>query len=242
MSIILQKWNALINAVINPFTASNLSFSHEMIKSFISESESEKERVRNLLIEGVIDRQKIMDKQQFVQVVQAMLIRLLDKLHTYQQVKRLDNRLLDLYTTISEHLEEVLNFIEDFFSSYFDRNEKVPTPYLLISLIELCRQLQQLQERLEINNVIDNELTNILINNFKAFCSIKSSGPTYNKFIYQKDLISELLTDNVLKSESFIREVLFYFNFNDDNYVAYLFGKLKALTESFVNNKEKIED
>lgn len=240
MPIILQKWNTLINITLNPLSASSMSITDETIKSFIAQSESERENVKNLLIEGVIDRQKIMDKQQFVQVIQAMLIRLLNKLHTYKQVKQLDNKLQHLFNTISEHLEEVLNFIEDFFSSYFDRNEKVPAPYLLISISELCRQLQKLQERIEVNEAIDRELTVILINNFNPFCSIKSSGPTYNELSYQKDLMNDLLTGNVLTSQGSIREVLFYFNFNDDDFIAYLFGKLKALTESSLNNKEKI--
>ncbi|HEX8357208.1 MAG TPA: hypothetical protein VF610_07355 [Segetibacter sp.] len=240
MPIILEKWEVLINTSLNPLNASKLSSSCEAIKGLVAESELEREKVRNLLIEGVIDRQKIMDKQQYVQVVQAMLIRLLDKLHFYKETKGLETSLVYLYNAVSQHLEEVLNFIEDFFSNYFDRNEKVPTPYLLISIEELCKQLEQLQALLEVNEAIDRELTDILVQNFKAFCSIKSSGPTYNELLYQKDLMSELLSDNVLASESSISEVLFYFNFNEDDYVAYLFNKLKAVTETYNSNKEKI--
>ena len=35
-------------------------------------------------------------------------------------------------------------------------------------------------------------------------------------------------------------EVLFYFNFNDHDYIAYLYEKLKSLTESLPTKKEKI--
>jgi hypothetical protein len=240
MPIILQKWDMLINTTLNPLNASKEPVSSETVKRFIAESELERENVRNLLIEAVIDRQKIMDKQQYVQIVQAMLIRLLDKLHSYKQVKGLDGKLTCLYNCVSQHLEDILNFIEDFFGNYFDRNEKVPAPYLLISIEQLCEQLQQLQKNLQINGGLDRELSEILVNNFKRFCSIKSTGPTYNELLYQKDLMNELLSDNVLQSESSVREVLFYFNFNNDDFVAYLFNKLKALTEDFASNKEKI--
>jgi hypothetical protein len=240
MPIILQKWDTLINITLNPLNASVRSISDETIESFIAQSELERVNVRNLLIEGVIDRQKIMDKQQYVQIIQAMLIRLLDKLHTYKQLKGLSDKLICLYITVSQHVEDVLNFIEDFFGNYFDRNEKVPAPYLLVSIEELCEQLQHLQENLKLNLKIDRELGEILVSNFKVFCSLKSTGPTYNELLYKKDLINELLSDNVLKSESSIREVLFYFNFNDDDFVAYLFDKFKALTEGFGSSQEKI--
>ncbi len=240
MSVILHKWNTLINTTLNPLSAPVQQLSDESIKSIITALELESENVRNLLIEGVIDRKKIMDKQNFVQITQAMLIRLLNKLHFYKQMEGLDNKRMHLFNTISQHLEDVLNFIEDFFRNYFDRNEKVPTPYLLTSIEELCAQLDQLQEIMKLNEKIDDELTKILVNNFNTLCSLKSFGPSYNELIYQKDLMNELLLDKVLESESSIREVLFYFNFNHDAYVAYLFGKFKSLTESFQSNKDEI--
>lgn len=239
MSIILKKWDTLINTTLNPISESCRLINDESIKNLIAESEFERENVRNLLIEGVIDRQKIMDKQQYVQVTQAMLIRLLDRVHSYKQNSGLGNKLLGLYNAVSQHLEHVLDFIEDFFGNYFDRNEKVPAPYLHISVEELCNHLQHLQKLME-SNEVDRELTKILVSNFKNFCSIKSTGPTYNELLYQKDLMGELLSDNVLQSEKAIREVLFYFNFNDDDFVAYLFERLKILSESYGSNKEKI--
>lgn len=240
MPIILQKWNTLINTTLNPLHTSTAQLSGEAIERFIAESESERENVRNLLIEGVIDRRKIMDKQQYVQIIQTMLIRLLDKLYSYKQNKGLENNLLRLYNAVSQNLEDTLSFIEDFFGNYFDRNEKVPTAYLLVSLEELCSQQQQLQSGLEVNKEIDGELASILVTTFDTFCSLHSSTPTYNELLYQKDLMNELLSDKVLETESSITEVLFYFNFNNDDFVAYLFHKLKVVTEGLGSNKEKI--
>ncbi len=117
MPIIIQKWDTLINTTLNPLSASLKSISDQTLESFVAESELEKENVRNVLIEGVIDRQKIMDKQQYVQIIQAMLIRMLDKLHLYKQTQGLDNKLFRLYDTLTLHIEEVLHFIEDFFGN-----------------------------------------------------------------------------------------------------------------------------
>lgn len=180
------------------------------------------------------------DKQLYVQVNQAMLIRLLNKLYNYKQEMDLSESVIFLYNSISQHLESTLNFIEDFFGNYFDRNEKVPHGYRMISVKEICRQLELLQDALKGNQAIECNLKNILVNNFNKFCLNQKAVLTYNEVVYQKDLMNELLTDDALASEMSIREVLFYFNFNDDDYVAYLYEKLKSISELLNTKKERI--
>ena len=64
--------------------------------------------------------------------------------------------------------------------------------------------------------------------------------PSYTQLAYQKHLINELLTDGAITSELSIREVLFYFNFNNDDYVAYLYNNLNTVSETQLPKKEKI--
>jgi hypothetical protein len=239
MPVILEKWNNLINNTINPYGQLPILINEEVVKNLIIQSEVERDAIKNLLIEDVVNRQKIIDKQEYVQIIQGMLIRLLDRLHLYQQNENLESLYLFLYNSLSQHLQNVLDFIEDFFSKYFDRNEKIPASYLLISITDLRKQLHQLEQGLILNN-INNELADILINNYRTFCSIKATAPTYNQLLYQKDLISELLSDNVLTSEKSITDVLFYLNFNQHNFVAYLFDSLKNIAEDYESNNEKI--
>ncbi len=239
MPFILNTWNILINKV-NPSNSDLYSLTDESIRDLINRSEEEEEKVRTVLIEGIIDKPNIRDKQQFVQVNQGLLIRLLDKIHSYKQANKLNDKILQLYDSISEHLEHTLDFIEDFFSNYFDRNEKVPAAYLLISIEELCRQLDILRQGLLVNKAIEAELRKVLINNFNKFCLRKKRGATYYELLYQKELMNELLSESALESETSVRETLFYLNFNDDNYVAYLYNNLKKLTESFPGKIQKI--
>ena len=170
MPILLNNWNFLINSILNPAYTELYSLTKESIRELIEQSEAEQEKTRNLLIEGIIDRQKVRDKQQFVQINQAILIRLLNKLHSYKQSPKVNDNILFLYNTISQHLEHTLDFIEDFFSDYFDRNEKVPATYLIISIEELCKQLEHLKKLLQSSKSISPELTTILVNNFNRFC------------------------------------------------------------------------
>ena len=240
MPVIINKWDELITDTLSPTNIILSSLNDEVVRGFIFQSEAEKEKAKSLLINGIINRPKIRDKQQYVQVNQALLIRLLDKLYTYKQFPELDDKILRLYNTISGHLEAILNFIEDFFSNYFDRNERAPMPYFSASIDELCRKLELLKGALEANADIDRRLGTILNRNFENFCLGGKTSATYNELYYQRNLMNELLTDATLTTEIFIREVLFFFNFNDDDYVAYLYQNFTALTEHLATRREKI--
>ena len=239
MPMILSKWEKLI-ATLDPLNQNLKSLPEKCIQNLINQSQEEQENVRDFLIEGIIERPNVPDKQHYVQVNQAMLIRLIDKIYSYQQSQAISSNVSNAYKSISLHLESALSFIEDFFSNYFDRNTKVPAPYLSISVEELCKHSETLQKSLQSNTNIDCELKNIIINNFKRFCIQKMRGATYNELIYQKDLMKELLTSKALESEISIRVVLFYFNFNDREYVAYFYSRLNAIAEPLSTKTEKI--
>lgn len=239
MALVLNKWENLIYVTINPYQVKVNSLSDEFIQSLIEQSDKEQEEVRNAMIEWLVDKPKVRDKQQFVQLNQAILIRLLDKLYLYKQEEH-TKQIANLYEAISRHLESTLSFIEDFFGNYFDKNERVPAGYLKISLEELCNKLEQLTQTVIPNSSFGQNLSNIIIENFNKFCYQHSQNVTYNELIYQKELMDELLTDETLKSEQSVKEVLFYFNFNDADYISYLYKRLSALIDSSDVKQEKI--
>ncbi len=240
MSFELENWNIFINTTLHPANGNLLSLPDESLQSLIKQSKDEEDRVRTLFLEGILERPKVRNKQQYVKLSQAMLIRMLDRVYYYQHKQNLNNKILELYEAVRHHLENMLDFIEDFFGNYFDRNEKVPTAYLLISIKELCRQLKLLKKAVQPSTGAVHEVGNILIDNFNSFCSENITCATYNELIYQKELMNQLLTDDTFASENSIKEVLFYFNYNDDDYIAYLSEKLNSLVKSLNNKKEKI--
>lgn len=241
MPYTLQNWNTLISNTLHPSNIELFSHNEESIKIFADQSREELERVRTLLIESVLDRSKIKDKQHYVKLNQGMLIRLLDKLYAYRQKQGINDKVLHLYDVIIKHLESTLDFIEDFFSNYFDRNEKVPIGYLTVSIGELSKQLEILKKKALASDPSVQSLVNILASHFNSFCNKRKTSATYNDLMYQKDLMHELLKRNVLGSESSIEDILFYFNYNDDSYVAYLYKKLTAVINNLPGKKDKIE-
>ena len=118
-SNILAKYVSLVLGKLNPLNNEIFLLSDECIQLLIDESEIELEKAKALLIEGMLDKPKIRDKQQFVEVTQAFLVNLLNKLYNYRQNKRVDDKIRWLYTSVSSHLQNTLEFIAEFFRNSF---------------------------------------------------------------------------------------------------------------------------
>jgi len=241
MSYILQNWNILITSTLHPTNLDLFSCTDESIQNRITQSKEEQDKVRTLFLEGILERPKVKDRQQYVKLNQVILIRLLDQLFSYRQSENLNDKIIYLYDIISSHLENSLNFIEDFFGNYCNRDEKVPITYFINSAKELGRQVELLKKAIPSPEVNVSALVNILVNNFNKFCSQPKGSPTYNELMYQGDLMNQLQKDESLASENSIKKILFYFNYNNDDFIAYLQGKLNTLVECLPNNIEKIE-
>jgi len=240
MRIILQNWVYLVNVKLNPAGEHLSSFTDETIQILKLQSGVEQEKVQKSFITGMLRRTKLKDKKQWIQFNQVMLTSLIDKINDYYQSKEDQSGLLGLYHAIHSHLENTLNFLKDFFRNYFDYNEKLPSCWLTISLQELSIQMDLLQETVQPYKPYIHALADILVNNFTFFLQEKKNGATYNELFYQRDLIHQLLTHKTIASEDSINEVLFYFNYNDHDYITYLKEKLDDLTESLETTRGKI--
>lgn len=184
---ILSLWHTIVTRKLNPLNSQLLLFADDNIQYLIDESESEKERVQSQLIAGVIDRPKIRDKQEYIQINQALLIRLLDKMYSYQQNKILSEKTLYLYKSLSQHLQQTLDFIEDFFGNYFDLNEKVPDAYLNICKDDITQQLKKINSIFAGNDTIDKDLSTIIAQHFYEFVINITKPVTYRSLAYKKD-------------------------------------------------------
>lgn len=240
VSTIMNLWSAIVIGKVNPVNKQLLLFADDHIQSLIDESEAEMERVQSLLIEGMINKSNTRDKQEYIQINQALLIRLLDIVYSYEQNKTLSKKTLLLYNSISRHLQNTLDFIEDFFGNFFDRNEKVPDSYLRICKDTIKKQLEKISPILEENNTVDKPLADIIIRYINEFLNNNSRTITYINLNYQKEFLNELLSNGALESTQAIRQMLYYLNFNDGNFVTYEYNRLKQLTDQESTKKEKL--
>jgi hypothetical protein len=239
-SLILDKWNTIINGKLNPLNDINDLLDADAIQLVINESEEDQQTIRSMLIEDLIEKPNVIDKEQYVKVNQTLLIRILDSLFTHSQVRPSNENMLLLYNTISQHLQGTLDFVEDFFNNYFDHNEKVPQPYLAVAKENIKKQVKQLKLMVSKQENTDCFLTNILLDSIQYLFTGESKVITYRLLSYQKILLNELLSQKVLQSTHGIKQALYYLNYNEDNFIAYEYEWLKELTKELLTHQEKI--
>lgn len=239
-SIILDKWNTAIHGRLNPQNANNGLLSIEDLQFVMNESEEDHQTIRSMLLEDLIEKPNVIDKERYIKVNQTLLIRVLDSLFAYSQTWPLDEHILLLYNTINQHLQNTLNFIEEFFGNYFDCNEKVPEPYIKIARKHIKKQEKQLKQIILKGDKIDTRLCSLVLENIQHFRIDESVVFTYRRLSYHKLLLNELLSSKVMQTSQSLMEALYYLNYNDDNFVNYEYEWLKELTAELPTNMHKI--
>jgi hypothetical protein len=239
-SMILDKWNTIINGRLNPLNTNDDLSDAEAVQLVINESEEDQQTIRSMLIEDLIEKPNVVDKEQYVKINQTLLIRILDKLFVYSQTKPLNENILLLYNTISQHLQSTLDFVEDFFNSYFDHNGKVPEPYISNAKENIKKQVKQLKHIVSKQESTDSFLTYLVLDSIQHLLGSESIVITYSRLSYHKMLINELLSQKVMQSTQSIKEALYYINYNEDNFVTYEYEWLKELTKELPSNQKKI--
>jgi hypothetical protein len=239
-SLILDKWNTMINGKLNPRNIINDLLDAEAVQLVINESEEDQQTIRSMLIEDLIEKPHVIDKEQYVKVNQTLLIRILDNLFTYSQARPSNENMLLLYNAISQDMQSTLEFVEEFFNNYFDHNEKVPEPYLAAAKENMKKQVKQLKLIGSKQENTDGFLTNILLDSIQHLFAGESIVITYRLLSYHKMLLNELLSQKVMQSTQSIKQALYYLNYNEENFVAYEYERLEELTKALLTHQEKI--
>jgi hypothetical protein len=239
-SMILDKWNSIISGRLSPLNTNDDLLAAKAVQLVINESEDDQQTIRSMLIEDLIEKPNVMDKEQYVKVNQTLLIRILDKLFAYSQTKPLNENILLLYNSISQHLQSTLDFIEDFFSNYFDRNEKVPEPYISLAKENIKKQVKHLKHIVSKQEGPDTILTSLVLDSIQHLLIDESTVIIYSRLSYHKMLLNELLSQKVMQSTKSLVEVLYFLNYNEDNFIMYEYDWLKQFIDNLPCNKEKI--
>ncbi len=238
MTTFLKKWTIFINETLCPYHEALGRLSGEEINAIVHESSVEVENVRNLLVDYLVNNPSISDKQEFVKVNQALLIRLLDKLYSCRK-DNVPEKVLNLYKALGSHLQTSLDFIEDFFGSYFDKNEKVPVPYLEITRAEIAKGLKKLTFVIN-SGCVEPVLAKAILQPIKLFSTGKVEKPiSYANLSYHRLLLDELIAQKPVSTQT-IRKTLYQLNFNELAFVDFESQRLHVLIESAQTKAEKI--
>ncbi len=239
MDFVLDNWDTLVHKTLDPENGIATSLDRETVCGIICQSANEQQVVRNRLITLVVNEGKTVDKRQLIHIIQTMLIRMADKLYHYQKCQKLSDEVKCICNKVNQHLLSTLEYIEDFFSYYFNRDEKVPIAYLFHFREQTKIQLELLKERMK-KAKVPSTLGNLVVNHFLNTTDSNETAVSYNEILSQKEFMNTLLSEGHLRSEESITETLFYLNFNSRHYVSYITDKLRRTLDGLSHAEEKI--
>jgi hypothetical protein len=219
----LCKWYSLFNNESNFKKANDWIFPEFPKEDLISSLQSDIELVPSVLMNEFISNSLIQDKQQYIRLVQALLINLSDCLFQKQ----------DEYISVCNQIENTLQFIQSFFYQQFDVDSRV-TKYCLQHFLG-CSKLKLEYWKIKLNH-------SALLETLDECLADKSISPeyiiTYRKISYLKYLLQEIESAATVISESYMRELFIYKNFNSACFISYEIELIQAEMEKLKTDQE----
>ncbi len=217
---------------------------------------SEIESIRQSLIRQVFAILKVKEIERFIQHYQGALTHLLDRMYL-EEGRQIATQVIrrDCFEGFYQSILGLLSFIEERFSKYFDRREKVPEVYYALVKRELEEKWADFMMRFADSG--EPELIDLLKRLFPKFLHSDHKGSvSYEEVIYRKMVLSELAdlkkadggttgprleinqnTDGFTSLE----QVLIYVNFNDKELVQYIVDRIGVLIDMADDLKDKMD-
>lgn len=237
----LEILDDLVCERLNPATTPDPVDLGGVKNSWIEEAAKECKHIRTCLLTKSVDIQKEEGLLLLVQQYQAVIIRLLDKIFSYN-IMYPDAPLKDVYGAILQHLKELLLFIEYQYPKYFNKEEKVPDFLMMEYQAKLKKELKTLDHSLFAK--IDSRLRQIICNHLQKFHRRNSQVfITYKTIAYIQELTSELrdLPATSPNATDLLMDLLIQMNFNTAELLNYYVDQLQVSLAACKTNAQKIE-
>lgn len=196
------------------------------------------DNLQRLILDEMTGRYHAKDKEEFIRMVQLMLTKLLDKVslvYSCSSVSINDNQ----SGLLTQELLKALHFIQEYFGTYFDKNERVPDVLISFYKKEINSLSETLRLKLTQSDLVDPLLTETLVNHFSGSFESSNIQVSYRLHFYEKELLREL-SKEVNPANDNIRKLLYYYNFNSSAFVIYEFERLVNLLSAITSKSEKI--
>lgn len=216
-ALILHTFNSKGN--IKMLTDSDLSFISENVLI-------ESRKVELQLKKEFFSLRKKREMRLLVRKYHSALVFLLDAIFENQRDDLYKSHLhADIIDKIMNCLNELLSFVENFYSNYLNLDERVPTTYLIVCRKELSLKLDKLRNK-DLNEIWDNKVLEIIFETLsKKIQSNVGNKITYRQIFYLKDLLNKLNvfsnSGNVKHLNSGLNQLLIAQNFNCSEYINY---------------------
>lgn len=235
---ILHQWNLSLADGFADADSNSVMPDNSVFIKLLNKWGNIAENLQRLILDEMIDRHHAKDKEEFIRMVQLMLTKLLDKVslvYSCPSVSINDNQ----PGLLTQELLKALHFIQEYFGTYFDKNERVPDVLISFYKKEINSLSEALRQKLTLSDQVEPVLTETLISHFSGSFENSNMPVSYRLHFYEKELLREL-SKEVNPSNDNIRKLLYYYNFNSSAFVIYEFDRLVNLLTSHVLKSEKI--
>lgn len=218
--------DSTITHTLNPEKADIFSITSAEVDAFMVRIQEENTQMQSLIKNQVFATNDQSQLELLIRQYHSSLTLLLDcalKNEKHDAFK--SDKLKALNKELLSCLNELLCFVERWFSVHLSLEERVPAIYLCISKRELRKKMNKIRPRLiEFSN--GNDLFLMLIERLDNFTDLKKqhNQVTFRDVLYQKELIRllEMLDTkpcNGMLEYSALDELLIYLNFNSKEYI-----------------------
>ncbi|MBC6489621.1 hypothetical protein ACFSQD_04765 [Flavihumibacter stibioxidans] len=235
---ILHQWNLSLADGFADADNSSVIPDNSVFVELLNKWSNTAENLQRLILDEMIGRHYAKDKEEFIRMVQLMLTKLLDKVSLVCSCSSIsiNDKQPGLLT---QELLKALHFIQEYFGTYFDKNERVPDALISFYKKEINTLSESLRIKLNSTGLMEQLLTETLHNHFVSSFENQNQPVTYRLHFYEKELLREL-SKEVNPATDSIRKLLYYYNFNSSAFVIYEFDRLVNLLSAITTKSEKI--
>ncbi len=235
---LLQEWSNSLSRILELEETFAEKPAAINLSALLAQHGNLSENIQRLILDEMIGRSGTRDKEQFIRMVQLMVTRLLDNVSSatekYPSLPEKESLL-----TFTQVLLNTIHFIQEFFGNYFDKNERIPAFLINIYKHEIARLGENFIDSINHSSGINPSLILMLNNHFSEAEWMNRKHYSYKTFFYEKDLLAQLLKEKN-PTDTSLKNLLYYFNFNCSSFVIYEFDRLVELVTEFQSKADKI--
>lgn len=245
MEYTLGPLDQLVTDTINA-TGGSYTISKTDAARILHEALQETAKIKALLVQEVFSFSKEKEIEVYIQHYQVALTHLLDRLYLQQQQEKIvQQAAISFYQNLYQYILSLLSFIEERFSKYFDKSEKVPEIYLALARQELQQRLVPIGEMLEFSGE-DAVMAAKVNQKLKDFLDPGADNSiTYRGIMFYKDLFRELgdiySWTKGAGTYSGLEQLLIYLNYNDKEFINDMVNRVNAKLQVLDDLNDKID-
>jgi len=245
----LELLEDMITVTLNPKNILLVQPTALEIAEYEQLAQTEKVRIRKRMKSIISKPLKEKYKVKYVHRNQQDIIALKNILLDYLMhidIKQLEKQacgvlIIQLYKLLFHSLKELLNYIKQYFSSYFNLDEKVPKSYFLRSTYDLQIRGKNIKREL-IKRGYDQMVVEVAISPISRLTDSKTPTVTYRQILYIKKLLIALENlKNQSISVSSLPDLLLSMNFNTGNFISYVIADVVDIINALSSQEEKTE-